>query len=283
VRNATAVVMGRRRDRPSVPILLERVDGPDPGQRPAALVALGRIGDPQAEETLVRAAEDPAHSIRVCALHALGEMRAPRAHDVALRRVADRSYAVRGAAAICLGEVGTPVDLPILFRLLEDTHPWPRSAAIYAIGRLGCIEAVPRVREELAHAAPEVRLAAIWTLGRLRDDASRAELVRLLEADEARLAAPAPDAEGHAAVQRTKDAEDRIFDTVVQALGRLRHPEDDPFVEEALWGARARFSEEALDRVARLPRAEVEGTPHLPTLRDLFDVALPDGPDVEGG
>ncbi len=209
-------------------------------------------------------------------------MRGTRARAVALEHVSDPEHAVRGAAAICLGEVGTPTDLPVLFRLVEDPHPWPRSAAIYAIGRLGLIEAIPRVREELFHAAPEVRLAAIWTLGRLRDDASRANLVRLLEPTLAHPDPLVPDAEGDAAAARAADAEDRIFDTAVQALGRLRHPEEDPFVEEALWDARALFSEEELDRVARLPRVEVEGISRPPTLRDLFELALPDGSRTEG-
>lgn len=283
VRTATAIVMGRRRDAESVTILLDRTQGPDPWERPAALVALGRIGDARANDVLVRAAGDPAHHIRVCALHALGEMRSERAREVALGRVGDRSWAVRGAAAVCLRRTGDPLDLSVLLTLLEDIHPWPRSAAIYALGELGLVEAVPRIREELRHPIADVRLAAIWALGRLKDDGARAELVHLLAADPTEEGTEPPTllAEGDGAIRLASDAESRMFDTAVQALGRLRRPDEDPFIEEALAVARAQLSDEELDRLARLPSAEMAVRPAIPTLRALFDQALP--PEVREG
>jgi HEAT repeat protein len=209
-------------------------------------------------------------------------MRSDRARDVARAHVTDPSWAVRGAAAVCLGSVGTPADLPTLLIMLEDRNPWPQSAAIYAVGRLDLVEAVPRVREELHHPNADVRLASVWTLGRLRDDGARAELVRMLHAEPS-LPEPASVFSEGESIRISSDAASRIFDTVVEALGRLRHGDEDPFVDQALWDARSQLSEEELDRMARLPLLAGDPPATAPTLRILFETALPmDGVDEEG-
>ncbi|MGC2360590.1 MAG: HEAT repeat domain-containing protein, partial [Thermoplasmata archaeon] len=190
-------------------------------------------------------------------------------------------WAVRGAAAIALGATGGPEDLPTLLELLDDDHPWPRRGATYAIGRLGLSEAAPRIREELTDAVAEVRLAAVWTLGRLGDDGAREDLVRFLygvrpgDPDEAVLALP--DTEDGS----PSDADSRLFDAAVQAIGRLSQGVPDPFVYRALLDVRERLSEEELDRLARLPLPEVGADRTPPTLRSLFETAIPPSVDDE--
>jgi len=69
---------------------------------------------------------------------------------------------------------------------------------------------------------------------------------------------------------------------VVEALGRLRRADDDPFVEQALSDARSQLSEEELDRMARLPLLGGDAISTTLTLRILFETALPmDGTDDE--
>jgi len=70
------------------------------------------------------------------------------------------------------------------------------------------------------------------------------------------------------------DAESRLFDAIVQALGRLPHGADDPLVQSALLAARARLPDEELDRLARLPLPEIAEDRPVPTLRTLFEAAI---------
>jgi HEAT repeat protein len=208
-------------------------------------------------------------------------MGVPAAREAALLHAKDPAWAVRGAAAIALGAAGDEDDLPVLLELLRDDHPWPRRGATYAIGRLGLTEAAPRIREELADPVAEVRLAAVWALGRLGDDGAREDLVRLLygvrpeESEEVVLS----DTEADGALR--SDAESRLFDAAVQALGRLSHDVADPLVHRALMDVRERLTEEELDRLARLPLPEVGADIPPPTLRALFETAIPTSADDE--
>ena len=120
-----------------------------------------------------------------------------------------------------------------------------------------------------------MRLAAIWALGRLRDDGAKDAIATALRL--ARPSAPlgAPMAEGDGAVRLISDAEGRLFDTALQALGRIAPSEVDPTILRAVSEARQRVEEGELDRPARLPAAEVPSPLAPPTLRTLFEVALP--------
>jgi HEAT repeat protein len=259
--------------------MLEILAQKETWEKPSVLVALGRIGDPRAIPCLVEAAESPQHWLRVCAVHALGELGGREAREVALRGLVDTAWPVRGAAAIALGTLGVPEDLGRLLDLLEDEHPWPRRGATYALGHLGLAAAAPRIREELADPAPEVRLAAVWAVGRLGDDGAREELVRLLRSGPCLESLPEP---GDQEDLLRSDAESRLFDAIVQALGRLPHGADDPLVQSALLAARARLPDEELDRLARLPLPEVTEDRPVPTLRTLFESAIATSFDEDG-
>src|SRR5208282_5689782 len=280
VRVAAAVVAGRHRDRASVPLLLELLTSPETWEKPAILVALGRIGDPAATAALVEWAEHPAHWIRVCAVHALGEMGVPESRTVARAHLHDPYWSVRGAAAVALGSVGTADDLSPLLECLRDEHPWARRGATYALGRLGLAEAAPRLRDGLHDPAAEVRLAAVWALGNLRDDGAREDLVRLLYQTRPTGAIP-PSPEMVTDDRLASDAESRLFDAAVQALGRLSHGVPDPLIHRSLVDALERLSEEELDRFARLPLPELQPDQPTPTLRALFETALPSSAEDE--
>lgn len=283
VRVAAAIALGHRRDREAVPLLLERLRDDTTFVQPSILIALGRIGDPAALPLLLERARVGPSWTRVCALRALADLGRSDAVLCARDALEDVAWSVRGAGADVLGRIGDASDLTRLLRLLDDPHPWPRRGALYALGRLDLVEAVPRMREELRHGSPEVRLAAIWSLGRLRDDGARELLVGLLKAlpvtrrpgaRKPTTTAP-PDELG-------TDAEDRTFDALIQALGRIAEPTQDPAVLRVLLEARARVREDEWDRPARLPPPEQRVETALPTLRMLFDAALPVLADEEG-
>jgi HEAT repeat protein len=242
--------------------------------KPSFLVALGRIGDATAIPVLVWASRDPAGWVRVCAIQALGQLRAPEAGEIARERLHDPSWSVRGAAADCLGVASGDGEIVRgLLEALEDPHPWPRRCALYALGRRAIGEAAPRVREELNHPVAEVRLAAIWALGRFQDDGAREPLLSLLRVTSPTRDIPLTLAQGEGAVKLLSDAEGRLFDTLVQALGRICRTASDPLVHRALAEARARLTEEELDRPARLPSPEGADGVAAPSLRQVFDLA----------
>lgn len=271
VRIAVAVVLGARRYRPAVGALLDRLGDADPWERPALVIALGRIGAGESAETLARAAHDPMRSVRVCAVHALSQVDPSVARRVARERLSDPAWAVRGAAALALGQVGDLPDEPELRPLLRDPHPWPRRGAIYALGQLGASDAAPEIRPALDDPDPEVRLAAVWALGHLGDLASEERLARML-----RTTRPTPPgrgttlSQGEGAVRLVSDADTRMFDALVEAVGTLARRSSRGEAARALAEIVAALSEKELDRPARLPNpigaSAVLGT----TLRQLI-------------
>jgi hypothetical protein len=84
-------------------------------------------------------------------------------------------------------------------------------------------------------------------------------------------------AEGDGAVRILSDAEDRMFDTLVEALGRLQESRADPKVRTALARARARLTAEEVARPALLPRPGQSQRVPVPSLGSLFDRALSEG------
>ncbi|MCI4365285.1 MAG: HEAT repeat domain-containing protein [Thermoplasmata archaeon] len=272
VRIVASVVMGLRRDRDGVGILLKYLGRSDQWEKPALLVALGRIGTPDCGEALARSADDRAIWVRVCALHGLAEMRSPLGRTVALARIGDPSWAVRGAAALALGQVGTPGDSEALIPLLGDSGSWVRRGAVYALGQLGARKAAAEIRAALDDPDPEVRLAAIWALGRLRDPASTTRLIELLGVAEPQEDSARPLlVEGDGAVRLVSDADARWFDALVEAVASHASGRTDSPAHEALSRARGRLTKKELDRLARLPTPLGPGEGSR-TLRSLFDL-----------
>lgn len=277
VRIASAVVMGLRRDRGSAEVLLGHLPLASSWEKPALLVALGRIGTEECGVALARCADDSVRWVRVCALHGLAEMRSPLARDVARAKLSDSAWAVRGASALALGRVGDRTDAALLVPLLGDANPWVRRGAVYALGQLGATGSLDALRPALDDPDPEVRLAGIWVLGHLRDAPSASRLIDLLAVTEPRESPPRTIAtEGDSAVRLVSDAESRIFDALVQAVGSLAVGSTERDSRRALAAARRNLSDAELDRPARLPSPLGPGESRR-SLRSLFDA--PGSPD----
>jgi len=270
VRIAVAVVLGIRKDRASVQKLLARLGRAELWERPALVIALGRIGAPESSGALARAADDPVRSVRVCAVHALAEMRSPKARKVARAKLTDRSWAVRGAAALALGRVGVRSDAVSLLPLLHDPHPWPRRGSILALGRLRAVASLPEIRGALDDPDPEVRLAAVWALGHLGDARAMGKLTQLLRRTRPRSTRKGRTlSAGEGAVRLVSDADTRIFDALVEAVGSLTIKSPDPVAQRTLRDAERSLSDAELDRPARLPSPTGSGGAG-PSLRQLF-------------
>jgi HEAT repeat protein len=270
VRAGAAVVLGRRRDRTSVPALLARLRAPGTWEKPSVAIALGRIGDRRAVPALVALAARPERWLRVCALHALGEIGAREGRATVRAGLADPAWSVRGAAATALGRLGTPTDVPHLVELLDDPHPWPRRGALYALGHLGRGEVARRIRAALTDPAPDVRVAACWALGEVGDRASRRTIAEFL------VRCPLPSPGGTVLPPPTADAmpatgtESLQFETAVAALARLGPARAGTPVDRALAEAERRVGPAGLARATRPAFGDRSGGRPTPTLRELF-------------
>jgi HEAT repeat protein len=147
---AAAEVLGKARDKESVPRLCELLEDEDAGVREAMCNALGDIGDERAAEPLA-------------ALYVREENR-----EVA-----------RGAvrALVDLGRAAAPVLVP----LLRHRDPERRAGAARALGKLRAREAVDELIRLIDDRDEEVRMAAIHALRQIGDARGMDAIARALE------------------------------------------------------------------------------------------------------
>lgn len=107
--------------KPTVPSLIEALEGQDKDIRQYVIVALGKIGDQRAVPALVEAANGPNVFVRMLAIGALGD-------------------------------IGGDQVLPIIIKALEDEDLDVYSAALHALSKLGIEE------KDLAHIESQYRL-----------------------------------------------------------------------------------------------------------------------------
>jgi HEAT repeat protein len=178
---------------------------------------------------------------------------------------------------MALGKVGTPIDAEALTPLLRDPSAWVRRGAVYALGQLGATDSLAEIRAALNDPDPEVHLAAIWALGHLRDSVSAPAMIQLLRVTRPHGVSLLPTLmEGDGAVRLVSDADARLFDALVQAVGSLAVGPMGPSARRALATAKRRLPDAELDRPARLPTPLGSGEGPR-TLRNLFD-----SPELDG-
>jgi HEAT repeat protein len=120
VRYVVIVVLGFRRAKRSVPLLIEALDDPDRGVRDATADALGKIRDPRAGEALMR------------------------------RLTVEEVPQLRHWLVASLGGVGFRPAIPALTRLLADADPVVRGFAARSLGLLLAAEALPAIEDALS-------------------------------------------------------------------------------------------------------------------------------------
>jgi HEAT repeat protein/predicted negative regulator of RcsB-dependent stress response len=155
-----AEVMGWRRQRESVPLLLRRLRrGQNINVRRAAVVALGRIGDPSAVEALLPCIEEPELTEQAAvALLLLGEWKGLDEQAQALAHQKPNASQTLGEI---VGRYGGPSYLLLLLRA-ADFEGSQALGAILGLGYLGDPRVVPRLIEytasrntSLSHAASQ--------------------------------------------------------------------------------------------------------------------------------
>jgi len=89
-RAAALIILGKRRYRPALHLLLESLTDPEPIIRDAAVLALGALGDTSAFEAVLHCLTDPIYAVRRSAQFALAQVSDER-HISALEQVLAKS------------------------------------------------------------------------------------------------------------------------------------------------------------------------------------------------
>jgi HEAT repeat protein len=129
VRRYLVLVLGKLRDRASVPDLVQAASDPDPETRLYAVWALGMIGDRAGFDAVVEAsrAEDPG--MRKMAAYVMGKLGDPRAADRLTVLLEDRVPDVRWNSAIALASLGNGSGVVVL-RSMVDRAALARQAPL---------------------------------------------------------------------------------------------------------------------------------------------------------
>lgn len=174
IRARIADVLAIRKDRATVPTLLEALQGEYYTVRARAAIALGRIGDKKAIEPLLNALKDREDEVRIAACLALGFFKEPSTFDeITNVLLDDPKIEVRQAAAKALGNTGHPAAVLFLMEALHDSFWWyEREVAagdlLHAIEKMGATAVEPLI-EALQDKEGTVRKFAAMLLGRIGD------------------------------------------------------------------------------------------------------------------
>lgn len=172
LRARAADILGLRRDKTVVPILLDALTGEYYTVRARAAIALGRIGDKRAIDPLLTALKDTEDDVRIGACLGLGFFKEPSTFDeITNVLLDDPKIEVRQAAAKALGNTGHPAAVPFLMEALRDPYWWfERETAsgdlLNAIERMGDA-ALESLIEALKDKEGAVRKFAATLLGRM--------------------------------------------------------------------------------------------------------------------
>lgn len=144
--------------------------------------ALGAIGDPAALVPLLALLDDKDAELRKQVLKVIEPMLDGRAGDVLIKALADGDEEIRVLAADYLGVLGSKAAVPRLLALVgEDTGAGLRVQAIRSLGRIGDARATKALVALVKTGKADMQLEAADALANLKDPASIAPLLALVE------------------------------------------------------------------------------------------------------
>jgi len=170
------------------PLLVEKLDDPNPAVQHAAVVSLGRSGRPEAIEELVKPKvyRSPHGNIRWAAVAAVGKLGDYRVIDHLLKAVEDPEWIVRTQAVTeVIGKVREIIERKdvrlarILVHMLSLENKEIVNLALEGFEALGT-ETLPQLHEALTNSSATIRANAARALGKLRAHPSTPFLLELL-------------------------------------------------------------------------------------------------------
>jgi len=125
VRGWAAEILGRRRDRATIPLLLSGLNSDYFTVRSKSALALSEIRDPSIIPNLLPLLRDPHAAVRSAACTAVGSFRKPETFDeIANVLLEDQKIEVRQSAVRSLAEARHPAVIPYLMDALRDSFWW---------------------------------------------------------------------------------------------------------------------------------------------------------------
>jgi HEAT repeat protein len=265
IRSAAAQSLGHIEKIEALPQLTRALCDTDPWVRYYAARALAELRSPESIDVLAAALhQDPATQVRIAAADALGAIGGRRAVSVLAPFVDSEDSDLSRAALLALGVIGHPDALNPLRSALRSDNSGRRLDAVQAIAARRDSEAA----ESLQWAAasdndPAVVEAAIEALTRMATPEAIAALLRLSSDRRLRdnvIAQIGRLGPSHlrwiAAGLSSPQLETRR--SVVEALGRMKHPEASEIIGKALDDDRPEVRLEAVRALRRLGSLAVE-------------------------
>ncbi|HEX8556771.1 MAG TPA: HEAT repeat domain-containing protein [Pyrinomonadaceae bacterium] len=308
IRKSAVVALGRIGDARATPALVE-VLGEDPELVIQAADALAKVGDPRAFDALLALVGDPAAAVRQAAVGALNSLGSPEMPGRVLPLLEDADPNVRESAVKIAGYFGYAECADLLLERCRDEDERVRRAAVEHLPFLEDERATPALARALRHETPKVRAAAAGAMALAEGPEVSARLMEALADEDAwvrhfaarslgrRKAVESADAlavlarddksnhvriaavealghvggEGAARVVAplVKSGEPDLVRAAVAALGRIRRPDAQPPLFEALHSPDAEVRAEAAGALGARGDAEAAGR--------LLRVAAADG------
>ena len=240
--------LGYESDPGIYPLLVERLNDPNPSIQHAAVISLGRHGRTEAIEELVKPKifHSPHAQVRWAAVTAVGRLGDYRIIDHLLKAVEDPEWIVRTEA---VAELMTKVKEIIA----RKDHRLSR--ILIHMFRLDNEECLRWLREALQNPSPTIRANAARALGHMRSSASTPYLLELLQDEEAAVRASACEALGRIGdrvsieplVLMVQDNVEKVQDQAAAAIVRFGKPATVPLLN-ALSRERDKFAQVAFLR-----------------------------------
>ena len=243
------------------PVLVEKLNDPNPGIQHAAVISLGRLGRPEAIEELIKPKifRSTAANIRQAAVAAVGKLGDYRVIDHLLKAVEDPEWIVRTQAVTeLMGKVQEILDhrdvrlIHILIHMLSLENREIVGLAVEGFKEFGA-DSLPPLHEALNSSSPLVRANVARALGKLKSRQSVPDLLGLLQDGAWQVRASAADALGmigdkssiEALVQKIQDNVGKVQDQAAAAIIRFGKLATMPLLN-ALSRERDKFAQRAL-------------------------------------
>jgi HEAT repeat protein len=231
---AALMQLGYGKDAEVYPVLVAKLDDPNPSIQHAAVIALGRHGRAEAIEELIKPKvfHSPNAQVRWAAVTAVGRLGDYRVIDLLLKAVEDPEWIVRTEAVtelmVKIREIVARKDVRlarILIYMFSLDNEEIVNLAMEGFQDMGP-ECLNWLQEALQNPSPNIRSNAALTLGRLKSRISVPYLIDLLQDEEAVVRAAACGALGQIGdkasieplVSMVQDNVEKVQDKAVDAL-----------------------------------------------------------------
>ncbi|MBI5561959.1 MAG: HEAT repeat domain-containing protein [Deltaproteobacteria bacterium] len=211
LRRSACEAIGERKDRESIPGLVEVLRDPDAGVKEAALNALVAIGGEAVAvcvAPLLRSSEPALRNIAIEVLQQLGSvilpaisvllhdpdddvvkfavdilagMKEARAVSMLMGLLHHANPNVRASVAVCLGRIKAPDSAAVLLEALGDREEWVRFSAIEGLGHLQDRASLPRLLEIIERDSGLAREAAVDAVSKFAGPADSARILLKLK------------------------------------------------------------------------------------------------------